>query len=82
VNEMKWLSVAANRELIARVDEQIEREREAAVASPMPVPESAIGGVYCEGGCHQVKPKYGMPKVRPAPTGARLHESDAAVHLK
>ncbi len=82
VNEMKWLTVAANRELIARVDEQIEREREAAVASPMPVPESAIGGVYCEDGCHQVKPKYGMPKVRPAPTGARPHQTDAAVHLK
>jgi hypothetical protein len=82
VNEMKWLTVAENRELMARVDQQIEREREAAVASPMPVPESAIGGVYCEDGCHQVKPKYGMPKVRPAPTGARPHESDAAVHLK
>ena len=30
----------------------------------MPAPESSEGGVYCEDGCHDVKPKYAMPKVR------------------
>jgi len=29
------------------------------VASPMPSPESAAGGVYCDG-CHEIKPKYRM----------------------
>jgi hypothetical protein len=48
----------------------------------MPVPESAIGGVYCEDGCHEIKPKYGMPKVRKAPPGALPESTDAAVHLK
>ena len=28
----------------------------------MPTPESAEGGVFCEDGCHEIKPKYGMPK--------------------
>ena len=76
----KWLSPAANQKLIAGVAEEIEQEREAAVASPMPTPESALGGVYCEGGCHEIKPKYGMPKVRIG--NASLRRSEAAVHLK
>jgi len=32
------------------------------VAAPMPEPESAAGGVYCEG-CHEVKPRYGVPQM-------------------
>ncbi|MGH9539203.1 MAG: thiamine pyrophosphate-dependent dehydrogenase E1 component subunit alpha, partial [Terriglobales bacterium] len=55
----KWLSPSENRELIAGVDEQLEADREFAVASPMPEPESAAGGVYCEEGCHHIRPKYG-----------------------
>ena len=31
----------------------IEAEREIAVNSPMPTPESAEGGVFCEDGCHE-----------------------------
>src|SRR4029077_6458071 len=53
VNVKKWLSSAENRELIAGVDQQLEADRDFAVASPMPEPESAAGGVYCEGGCHE-----------------------------
>jgi TPP-dependent pyruvate/acetoin dehydrogenase alpha subunit len=82
VNQRKWLTPTENRELIARLDEQIEREREAALASPMPEPESALGGVYCEQGCHEIKPKYGRPKVRKASPGGLPDETDAAVHLK
>ncbi len=29
--------------------------------SPMPTPESAAAGVYCEAGCHEIKPKYAIP---------------------
>jgi hypothetical protein len=49
--------------------------------SPMPTPESAAGGVYCEPGCHEIKPKYAIPaaggKTSPGPK-----RSEAAVHLK
>jgi pyruvate dehydrogenase E1 component alpha subunit/2-oxoisovalerate dehydrogenase E1 component alpha subunit len=81
INVTKWLTPTENRELIAGVDQQLEADRDLAVASPMPEPESAAGGVYCEGGCHQIKPKYGTPKVK---TGwaARMKQADAAVHLK
>jgi hypothetical protein len=46
----------------------------------MPIPESAEGGVYCEEGCHEIKPKYGMPKVKKSSRGYK--ETDASVHLK
>jgi hypothetical protein len=46
----------------------------------MPKPESAEGGVFCEDGCHEIKPKYGMPKVRKS-AGA-YQQTEAAVHLQ
>jgi len=80
VNVKKWLSTTENRELIAEVDRQLDADREFAVASPMPEPESAAGGVYCEGGCHEIRPKYDLPRVRTSGTG--LKKTEAAVHLK
>src|SRR3984957_2072087 len=80
VKEKKWLTAKENAGLIAEVERVIEAEREIAVNSPMPTPESAEGGVFCEDGCHEIKPKYGMPKVR---TGKSVFkETEAAVHLK
>src|SRR5450755_1928663 len=80
VKEKKWLTPKENEALIAEVEEVIEAEREIAVNSPMPTPESAEGGVFCENGCHEIKPKYGMPKVRKS-AGA-YKQTEAAVHLK
>ena len=82
VNVKKWLTPAENRELIAGVEQEIAAEREIAVNSPMPQPESALGGVYCEDGCHEVKPKYAVPKVRAAKPGSGPRHTEAAVHLK
>jgi hypothetical protein len=67
--------------LISDVERQLEADREIAVNSPMPAPESAAGGVYCSDGCHEIKPKYAMPKVRSGGTG-RVKNSEGAVHLK
>jgi TPP-dependent pyruvate/acetoin dehydrogenase alpha subunit len=77
----KWLSQQENENLIAGVERELEADRDIAVASPMPTPESAAGGVYCEDDCHAIKPKYGVPKVK-APTGGPLKRTEAAVHLK
>ena len=86
VNKKKWLTAAENEELIADVERQLEADREIAVNSPMPTPESAAGGVYCEAGCHEIKPKYAMPGsgAMAAHSGksARPKRSEAAVHLK
>ncbi|MGB6385604.1 MAG: thiamine pyrophosphate-dependent dehydrogenase E1 component subunit alpha [Terriglobales bacterium] len=86
VNGKKWLTAGENEKLIAGVEQQLEADREIAVNSPMPSPESAAGGVYCESGCHEIKPKYAMPVS--AAIGARSGKSsgpkrsETAVHLK
>jgi TPP-dependent pyruvate/acetoin dehydrogenase alpha subunit len=80
VREKKWLTSQDNAELIAEVERIIEQDREFAENSPMPTPESAEGGVFCEGGCHEIKPKYGMPKVKKRTGGYK--ETEAAAHLK
>ncbi len=80
VNVKKWLTAQENQALIADVERELEEDREFAVSSPMPTPESAAGGTYCEAGCHEIKPKYAVPKVRKS-SGA-LKQSEAAVHLK
>jgi TPP-dependent pyruvate/acetoin dehydrogenase alpha subunit len=83
VNVKKWLSPTENRELISGVDEQLEADREFAVLSPMPQGESAAGGVYCEDGCHEIKPKYGMPRTRLAkPTSPTQRAAESPVHFR
>ena len=81
LNVKKWLTPTENRELIAGIDQQLEADREFAVASPMPDPESAAGGVYCEDGCHEIKPKYGTPKVNAAKSST-LKQTETAPHFK
>jgi len=83
VNVKRWLTRDENEKLIAEVEAELEADRDFAVASPMPDPETVNGGVYCEADCHQIKPKYGAPKVgvtKPGPVTRK--EKEAAVHLK
>ncbi len=80
LNIKEWLTQTENRELIAGVDQQLEADRDVAVASPMPKPESAAGGVYCENACHEIKPKYGTPKASRG-TAAGRASAEAAIHL-
>ena len=76
----KWLTPTENRELTTGVDQQLEADRDFAVNSPMPTPESAAGGTYCEPGCHEIRPKYATPKARAGKSA--IKQSEAAVHLK
>ena len=79
--DKKWLTPAQDEKLIAEVDKEIDAEREFADRSPMPEPSSAAEGVYCEDGCHKIKPKYGVPKKAKRAEG-KLKESEAAIHYK
>ena len=81
VNVKKWLTRAEHEKLIADLDAQLEADREFAVASPMPEPESAVGRPYCNPQCHEIKAKYGTPKVKVSKS-ASTRRQDAAVHLK
>ena len=81
--EKNWLTGEENEKLIADVEQELEKDREFAVASPMPIPESAAGGTYCEPGCHNVKPKYQMPKTAVTKSASSTpKQREAAVHLK
>lgn len=82
VNVKKWLTPQDHEELIAGVDAELEADREFAVASPMPEPETALGGTYCEAGCHVIRPKYGMPNVKSATKASAARQGEPAVHLK
>jgi TPP-dependent pyruvate/acetoin dehydrogenase alpha subunit len=83
VNVKKWLTNQENEKLIADVERELEADRDFAVNSPMPTPESAAGGTWCEPGCHDVKPKYGITKVKlTKPGSVAPKQKEAAVHLK
>src|SRR6201998_374480 len=62
VNVKKWLSRVENGKLIDSVEKQLAEDRARAEASPMPAPEGAAGGVYCDGTCHEIKPKDGLKR--------------------
>jgi len=81
VSKKKWLTPAENEKLIAGVEQQLEADRELAVNSPMPTPESAAGGVYCEAGCHEIKPRYAMPEAHEGRTKTP-RRAETALHLK
>jgi len=81
VNVKQWLAPQENEELIAGVERELEADRDFAVNSPMPTPESAAGGTWCEVGCHEIKPKYGTPKARRA-GGGGFKKTEGAAHLK
>ncbi len=82
VDVKKWLSADENKKLIAEVEKELEADRDAAVASPMPDPatDAKHPGVYCDGACHEIEPKYGLKKA--ATAGAKLKSTQAATHLK
>ncbi len=79
--DKKWLTAQENDRLIADVERVLDEDREFAVNSPMPEPQTAVGGVYCDSSCHDVNPKYAMPKFKQRGIG-KLKQSEAAVHLK
>src|ERR1700757_69068 len=49
VRDKKWLTAEEHTKLVAGVDAELEADREFAVASPMPEPETAAPGAYCDG---------------------------------
>jgi TPP-dependent pyruvate/acetoin dehydrogenase alpha subunit len=81
VNVKKWLTRQENENLIAGVERELEADRDFAVNSPMPSPESAAGGTWCEPGCHEIKPKYALPKVNKKSSSA-LRQTESALHFK
>ena len=85
VNVKHWLTAAENEKLIAEVERDLEAEREAAVASPMPdaATDKTHQGVYCDDSCHAIQPMYGeVAVVSRGRNSSRRKTGEAAVHLR
>ena len=85
MNVKRWLTTDQNHKLIEDVERQLESDREAAVASPMPDPatDKTHQGLYCDASCHEIKPKYGPVMAAVRQTVSPGPKSDeTAVHLK
>lgn len=83
VQTKKWITAEENEKIVADVEFEMEKNREVAMDSPMPDPETALGGVYCDSSCHPINPKYGSPVFR-TKTQERTGpgKTESAVHLK
>ena len=86
VNVKHWLTADENHKLIDDVERELETEREAAVASPMPDPETdkTHQGVYCDSSCHEIKPIYGPVNAAGAQVGtdrAQVRRSSGAFEM-
>lgn len=55
----------------ARIEKELDEEREFAENSPLPPPELAEEGVYCEG-CHEIAPKWQRPVAEVMPPKASV----------
>ena len=83
VEETGWLTEEENARIVAGVEAEIDRERDAAEASPMPDPATTPQQIFCEG-CHQVRLKYGAPQTSAALAEAQtgVQKQEAALHFK
>jgi TPP-dependent pyruvate/acetoin dehydrogenase alpha subunit len=79
--DKKWLTPAQKETIAAEVEKEIDADRAFAENSPMPEGHTAAEGVYCDVGCHQIKPKFSMPKRSKRGEG-KLKETEAAIHFK
>ena len=74
---------AENDKLIADIERELEAERAAAVASPMPDPETdkTHQGVYCDDDMPHIQPLYGAVTVAARSEAPAVRKSaDSAVH--
>jgi pyruvate dehydrogenase E1 component alpha subunit/2-oxoisovalerate dehydrogenase E1 component alpha subunit len=58
LTEKKLWNEKDKKEILARIDRELKDELAAAEASPLPQPEEAALGVYCENGCHEIRAEW------------------------
>src|SRR3982750_788805 len=70
-----------NKDLIADVQAQIDRDRDIPDASPFPKPEDATTGVFLDNSV-KIPFKYGPPKVKEVKKGTKIGEASNVSHYK
>jgi TPP-dependent pyruvate/acetoin dehydrogenase alpha subunit len=76
-----WLNAKQHEELVKDVEDQINKDRDLADASPFPAPEEAGAGVYLDNSV-KIPFKYGGPKVKEVKKGAKIGEASNVSHYK
>jgi TPP-dependent pyruvate/acetoin dehydrogenase alpha subunit len=66
LTEHKLWDAKTRKEIEARIEREIDEDREFAENSPMPPPELAEQGVYCDG-CHTIEADWKRPKAEVMP---------------
>jgi TPP-dependent pyruvate/acetoin dehydrogenase alpha subunit len=79
--EKGWLSDKEDKELIADVQAQIDRDRDIADASPFPQPEDAAKGVFLPNDV-KIAFKYGGPKVKEVEKGKKAGAASDVSHYR
>jgi TPP-dependent pyruvate/acetoin dehydrogenase alpha subunit len=62
LTENKIWDAKTKSEIDARIESELDEEQKFAEDSPLPPPELAEKGVYCEGGCHTITADWQRPK--------------------
>jgi TPP-dependent pyruvate/acetoin dehydrogenase alpha subunit len=62
LTENKIWDAKTKSEIDARIERELDVEQKFAEDSPMPPPEFAEEGVYCENGCHKIEAEWKRPK--------------------
>jgi TPP-dependent pyruvate/acetoin dehydrogenase alpha subunit len=76
-----WLNDRQEQELIKSVEEEINRDRDEADASPFPKAEDAVKDLYLDNSV-KIPFKYGAPKVREVEKGKKVGEASNVSHYK
>jgi TPP-dependent pyruvate/acetoin dehydrogenase alpha subunit len=76
-----WLTPKQHEELVKDVEDQINKERDIADASPFPDPATAAEGVYLDNSV-KIPFKYGGPKVKEVRKGTKIGEASNVSHYK
>jgi TPP-dependent pyruvate/acetoin dehydrogenase alpha subunit len=76
-----WLTAKQNQEIIRSVDEQIDKDRAEADASPFPRGEEAATGLFLDNSV-TVPFKYGPPQVKKVSQDDKLGEASNVSHYK
>jgi TPP-dependent pyruvate/acetoin dehydrogenase alpha subunit len=76
-----WLNPKQHEELVKSVEDQINKERDEADASPFPDPATVKDGVYLDNSV-KIPFKYGGPKVKAVQKGTKVGEASNVSHYK
>ena len=76
-----WLTQKQHEELVADVQNEIDKDRDIADASPFPTPQDGGRGIYLDNS-EKIPFKYGGPKVKEVAKGVKIGEASNVSHYK